>query len=440
MGGGGARTVRRGHWLGRALAFDAAGLPLGALVRPPGPPSPLPDCHAPPRQPPGRGLKGRGGRAGPCGGLRGHIEPGAQRRMGPPAKTSPHPTFHASQHSYSDQTGRRGFDPAVAEGRAARPNGGKARWRHALHRDRRAVPHALGASIRRLCAREEGGAILSAVVEEPRYRRSRGTRQLAAQLSQRLAGARFLSGPSADLLEAPSPSLDGFRRDGSRSGPDGARFSAPPCRAWPAPGSPSPSPLRSCPAPANPAETTLPKWVRLQPARRVSFAAAATWVPSPIHTAFTEGELAVLSTIARTCQGSRDRSCTWPVARIAGVAGVCHRLAQMAVQKARRMGLILWQERPRRGARSDTNVIEIIDPAWYSHLETKARKNRKKLPKRAAIGCRNLHTTGDKSFLEVETDLCSSSTRLSGHLEASPGCASRLAMTPTLSSRGASPP
>ena len=127
--------------------------------------------------------------------------------------------------------------------------------------------------------------------------------------------------------------------------------------------------------------------------RRV--AARDGWMPSSICAEFTEGELAVLSTIARACQESRDRSCTWPVARIAGVAGVCHRLAQMATQKARRMGLILWEERPRRGARSDTNVIEIADPGWRKHLETKARKGRPVQPKLRSTGCKDLRATGD---------------------------------------------
>ena len=119
------------------------------------------------------------------------------------------------------------------------------------------------------------------------------------------------------------------------------------------------------------------------------------WVPPCIHVEFSEGELAVLNVLAEACHRSRDGRCTWPMARIAALAGVCHRLAQMATQKARRLGLISWQDRPRKGARSDTNVIAITDPAWLEHIAGKAREAQTAKLKGAETGCKNLHTTKD---------------------------------------------
>ena len=124
-------------------------------------------------------------------------------------------------------------------------------------------------------------------------------------------------------------------------------------------------------------------------------------LPDGILRAFPTGGQAVLTILAEACLRSRNGCCTWPVARIAALAGVCHRLAQMAIQKARRMGLILWQERPRKGARSDTNVIEIAHPVWRNYLADKARKDRKAKPKGAKTGCKNLHTTGVLSIPET---------------------------------------
>ena len=118
-------------------------------------------------------------------------------------------------------------------------------------------------------------------------------------------------------------------------------------------------------------------------------------LPNCILRAFPTGGQAVLTIVAEACCERRDGRCTWPVAKTAGLAGVSHRLAQMAIKRARRLGLIFWQEWPRRGARSNTNVIAIADPAWLEHLAGKAREAKTAKPKGAKTGCANLHTTGD---------------------------------------------
>ena len=84
------------------------------------------------------------------------------------------------------------------------------------------------------------------------------------------------------------------------------------------------------------------------------------------------GELAVLSIIA--AEVKRGGRCMLPVDAIAAMAGVCRSTVQNAQRQARRLGLLTVTERRRRGAKSDTNVIEVIDPAWLAWLKMQGRK------------------------------------------------------------------
>ncbi len=89
-------------------------------------------------------------------------------------------------------------------------------------------------------------------------------------------------------------------------------------------------------------------------------------VPSRIAASFTQGEVAVMAVIA--AEVKRSGRCDWPVDRIAAQAGVCHRLAQLALRDAAELGLISIEERPRPGAKSLTNVVTVISPEWRAWL------------------------------------------------------------------------
>ena len=96
--------------------------------------------------------QGAGGRRS-CRGRRGPSEPGAQRRVGPPAKTAPRPTVPASRHAFLTPLGRRRFDPGRCQGHGGASYWREEKWRDPLHRDRQAVPHAFAPSACRLGAR-----------------------------------------------------------------------------------------------------------------------------------------------------------------------------------------------------------------------------------------------------------------------------------------------
>lgn len=103
--------------------------------------------------------------------------------------------------------------------------------------------------------------------------------------------------------------------------------------------------------------------------------AASGGVPGSIAVNFTQGELAVLTVIAREIRRStpsvRERSSAgfaWCMDRIAAVAGVSRTTTRNAIRQAQALGLIVVEERRRNRWRSDTNVITIISREWTSWL------------------------------------------------------------------------
>jgi hypothetical protein len=90
-------------------------------------------------------------------------------------------------------------------------------------------------------------------------------------------------------------------------------------------------------------------------------------VPAKIAAAFTLGELAVLSVIARQCQ--RGGTCSLPIDAIAALAGVSRTTAQNTLRQARHLGLLEVKERRRRGLPSLTNVIKVISKEWSAWLK-----------------------------------------------------------------------
>jgi hypothetical protein len=90
-------------------------------------------------------------------------------------------------------------------------------------------------------------------------------------------------------------------------------------------------------------------------------------VPAKIAAAFTLGELAVLSVIARQCQ--RGGTCSLPIDALAALAGVSRTTAQNTLRQARLLGLLEVKERRRRGLPSLTNVIKLISKEWSAWLK-----------------------------------------------------------------------
>jgi hypothetical protein len=107
--------------------------------------------------------------------------------------------------------------------------------------------------------------------------------------------------------------------------------------------------------------------------------ARASPVPRELIDRFTQGEHAVITVVAGEIQ--RAGACTWCLARIAAVAGVCETLVRTAMRKARNVGLLFSVERRRRGQKSLTNVVRVLRRSWGAWLQR--------------IGCRKTQSTMD---------------------------------------------
>ena len=94
--------------------------------------------------------------------------------------------------------------------------------------------------------------------------------------------------------------------------------------------------------------------------------AASGAMPPAIASRFTTGEAAALAVIAREVQ--RAGRCELYLDKIAAIAGVCRSTAQNALREARRLGLVTVTERRRRGAKSLTNVVELVSAEWRAWL------------------------------------------------------------------------
>jgi hypothetical protein len=70
--------------------------------------------------------------------------------------------------------------------------------------------------------------------------------------------------------------------------------------------------------------------------------------------------------VARQCQ--RHGPCTLPIDAIAALAGVCRTTAQNALREARRLGLLLIEERRRRRQKNLTNIVTVVSPEWQAWL------------------------------------------------------------------------
>jgi hypothetical protein len=60
--------------------------------------------------------------------------------------------------------------------------------------------------------------------------------------------------------------------------------------------------------------------------------------------------------------------CDLPIDRIAALAGVCRTTTQTALHEARRLAHIKITERPQRGRKSLTNLVQILSPDWLAWI------------------------------------------------------------------------
>ena len=95
-------------------------------------------------------------------------------------------------------------------------------------------------------------------------------------------------------------------------------------------------------------------------------------MPPQIASRFTTGEAAVLAVVGREVQ--RSGRCEFYLDKICALAGVCRSTAQNALHEARRLGLVRVTERRRRGAKSLTNVVEIVSAEWRAWLRVGSKK------------------------------------------------------------------
>jgi hypothetical protein len=96
-------------------------------------------------------------------------------------------------------------------------------------------------------------------------------------------------------------------------------------------------------------------------------------VPAKIAAAFTLGELAVLSVIARQCQ--RGGTCSLPIDAIAALAGVSRTTAQNTLRQARHLGLLEVKERRRRGIEDEQESVEKDQGRFPDFLQRRGRCN-----------------------------------------------------------------
>ncbi len=89
-------------------------------------------------------------------------------------------------------------------------------------------------------------------------------------------------------------------------------------------------------------------------------------LPPNLRCLFTQGEQAVLTVVAN--EVIRHGRCDMCIDEIGARAGVGRTTVQNAVHEACRNGLIKKVERPQRGRKSLTNVIEIISKQWLVWL------------------------------------------------------------------------
>jgi hypothetical protein len=96
-------------------------------------------------------------------------------------------------------------------------------------------------------------------------------------------------------------------------------------------------------------------------------------LPDPLRQSYTEGQRAVLCVIAGEVK--KAGRCDLPIDKIGALAGVGRTTVQTTLHEARRLGHIRVQERPQRGRKSLTNVIEILSREWLAWIKRGPRRS-----------------------------------------------------------------
>ena len=89
-------------------------------------------------------------------------------------------------------------------------------------------------------------------------------------------------------------------------------------------------------------------------------------MPEPLRSSYTEGERSVLCVVAGEVK--RHGICDLSIDEIADRAGVGRTTVQNSLHEARRLAHVKITERPVRGSKSLTNVVEIVSPEWKAWI------------------------------------------------------------------------
>jgi hypothetical protein len=127
---------------------------------------------------------------------------------------------------------------------------------------------------------------------------------------------------------------------------------------------PKPEPTSFKPTIAKPKPQRSPdKQASIERRRRL---ARQSPVPPELVDKFTQGEHAALTVVCGEIQ--RCGLCSWCLAKIAAIAGVCKTTVKNAMRKARAAGLLYAKERRRRGQKSLTNIVRVLRKSWGAWL------------------------------------------------------------------------
>lgn len=90
-------------------------------------------------------------------------------------------------------------------------------------------------------------------------------------------------------------------------------------------------------------------------------------LPNTLRHHYTEGQRAVLCIIAGEVK--HHGVCDLPIDKIAALAGVCRTTVQTTLHEARRLGHIRITERPVRGRKNLSNLVEIMSAEWRTWIK-----------------------------------------------------------------------